>query len=282
MRRDEFSERGREQMNRVLGQMRIRNVALHAFHGQLARHRATAAILDHIAERDTGCRFPDDAVIQPFAACLECFDHLDGAVRCRAFFVARDQERERATVRWMRRDEFLARYDERRYRCLHIRRTTPVQLAVAMGRNERRRRPLFERPGRHDIGVAGEREQLAIDTVRAALDGPEISDAARGDRFTVETNCRQPLDQQVLAMLVVGRNGRARDELFGEKKGAGHGFEPLSIKNAGAAAGRDQDSRAVFRRRALLRLKLKRTAFRTCRRRNPAISRVRSPQARAA
>ena len=43
--------------------------------------------------------------------------------------------------------------------------------------------------------------------------------------------------RSALAVLVVGRDGGARDQFFGEEEGAGHGFEPLSIKNAGAAAG---------------------------------------------
>ena len=78
--------------------------------------------------------------------------------------------------------------------------------------------------------MAGEREQLAVGTVRAAFYGPEIRDAARRNGFALEANRGQALDQQVLAVLIVGRDGRARDELFREKKGAGHGFEPLSIK----------------------------------------------------
>ncbi|HEY3597562.1 MAG TPA: hypothetical protein VGL08_08640, partial [Paraburkholderia sp.] len=36
------------------------------------------------------------------------------------------------------------------------------------------------------------------------------------------------LDQQALAMLVVGRHGRARDQRFSKGKGAGHGFNRFS------------------------------------------------------
>jgi hypothetical protein len=93
-----------------------------------------------------------------------------------------------------------------------------------MGRLEGRRAPLFERAGRHHVGVAGEHEQLAARAVDAAFDSPEVRHAMRFDGLALEAERREALDQDALAMLVVGRNGSARDQLFGKGKGAGHGF----------------------------------------------------------
>src|SRR6185437_6611121 len=90
--------------------------------------------------------------------------------------------------------------------------------------------PLFERTGRHHVGMAGECEQLAARTVDAALDGPQVRHAVRFDRLVLEAERGQAFDQEALAMLVVGRHGRARDQLFGKGEGAGHGFSTSHLK----------------------------------------------------
>jgi hypothetical protein len=49
----QFGQRRREQVNRVFGQVRVGDVALHALDGELAAHGAAPAVLDHVAERST-------------------------------------------------------------------------------------------------------------------------------------------------------------------------------------------------------------------------------------
>jgi hypothetical protein len=124
----------------------------------------------------------------------------------------------------MRRHELFACDHKAGNGGLHVGRAASVQHAIAMGRLERRRAPLLERAGRHHVGVAGEHEQLAARAVDAAFDGPQVSHAVRFDGLAFEAERREAFDQDTLAMLVVGRNGSARDQLFGKGKGAGHGF----------------------------------------------------------
>jgi hypothetical protein len=59
--------------------------------------------------------------------------------------------------------------------------------------------------------------------VRPAPHGPQVGDAARSDRFTFEADRRKPLDHERLTSLIVGRDGCAFDQRFGEGEGAGHG-----------------------------------------------------------
>ena len=47
---DQFGQCRRERMHRVLGEVRVGDVALHALDGELGRQRAAAAVLDHVAE----------------------------------------------------------------------------------------------------------------------------------------------------------------------------------------------------------------------------------------
>jgi hypothetical protein len=73
--------------------------------------------------------------------------------------------------------------------------------------------------------VAGKREQLARAAVYAAFNGPQVRYAVRFDGFVLEAERGQAFDQEALAMLIVGRDGGARDQLFGKGEGAGHGFD---------------------------------------------------------
>ena len=72
-------------------------------HGELARQRAAAAVLDHVAEPLHRRGLADDAAVELFAARLERLHDAHGAVDRRPFFVAGDQQRHRATMLRMRR-----------------------------------------------------------------------------------------------------------------------------------------------------------------------------------
>ena len=73
----------------------------------------------------------------------------------------------------MRRDEALDRRDERGERALHVGRAAPVQVAVAHDRHERIGAPRLARPGRHDVGVAGEADERRA----RAAPRPQVGDA---------------------------------------------------------------------------------------------------------
>ena len=85
-----------EPAHRIVGQFRIRDVALRAGDDQRAVLRAAPADLDHVAERLRVGRLAQNAVIEFFAARGRPLQQLDGAVDRDAFLVAGDQERDRA------------------------------------------------------------------------------------------------------------------------------------------------------------------------------------------
>ncbi len=86
---------GAKPVDRVLGQVRIGDVALHALDGQLAAQRAAPAVLDHVADALDRGRLTDDAVVEPFAALLQRVADDGRAVDDRAFLVAGEQQRDR-------------------------------------------------------------------------------------------------------------------------------------------------------------------------------------------
>ena len=65
---DQLGEQRRGEVDRVLRQLRIGDVALHAADAQLARERAAAAVLDRVAEPAHRRRLADDAVVEARAA----------------------------------------------------------------------------------------------------------------------------------------------------------------------------------------------------------------------
>ncbi len=215
------------QVDRVLGQVRIGDVALHAVDGQLARQRATPPVLDHVAERGHRGRLAHHAVVQPLAARAQQVADLDGAVVGRAFLVAGDQEADRAGVVRMHGDEFLGGHHEPGDRGFHVGGAAAIELAVAVGRLERVGAPLLHGAGRHHVGVAGEDQQLAVGTRAAALDGPQVGHAEvvrpADHGFALEAGGGQAFDQHILAALVFGRDGAAADQVFSEGKRGRHG-----------------------------------------------------------
>ena len=65
---DQLGERRRDEMDRVLRQVRVGDVALHAEDAQLAAERAAAAVLDRVADALDRGRLADDAVVEADAA----------------------------------------------------------------------------------------------------------------------------------------------------------------------------------------------------------------------
>ncbi|MNL74839.1 hypothetical protein D3C87_2005400 [compost metagenome] len=79
--------------HRIVGEMGIGRVPLHAMHCYRARDRATPADLDHVAEPVGIGRFADQAGIPALAPVRRPFQQFDGPVDRRAFLVAGNQQR---------------------------------------------------------------------------------------------------------------------------------------------------------------------------------------------
>ena len=70
--------------------MRISNVTLYTFDNQLAGHRATTTVFNHVTDVFDRGWFANDAVVELFSACFKEVAHNDGAINGGAFFIASD------------------------------------------------------------------------------------------------------------------------------------------------------------------------------------------------
>jgi len=89
--RREFGNGWRRDVDRILRQVGIGDVPLHAAHDQRSGKRPAASVLDHVAETVDRGGFADDAIVERLARGPELVDDLDGAVGRRAFFVRGNQ-----------------------------------------------------------------------------------------------------------------------------------------------------------------------------------------------
>ena len=85
-------------VHRIAREVRIGDVALHAFDDELAGKRAAPAVLDHVAGALDRGRLADDAVVRLLAALGERLDHLHRAVGGGPFLVGSEQQRDRAAM----------------------------------------------------------------------------------------------------------------------------------------------------------------------------------------
>ena len=92
------------------------------------------------------------------------FDQSAGAIDCRAFFVASNDEADRSGIGW----NFVQRCDKRRDAALHIDRPAPMQQVTAHFRYERASDPAFSRG--NNIKMSGKSEMAAA----ALADGEQI------------------------------------------------------------------------------------------------------------
>ena len=122
---------------------------------------------------------------------LQLTDNSRGAVDSGAFFVRRQQQRERSTMTRLARDEALRRGDNRRNRRLHVRGAAAEQAAVAFGWRERIARPAIDRARRNHVHVAGE----ADDRGATAMPRPEILHGRAIDPLAGEAGLRQRAPQ---------------------------------------------------------------------------------------
>ena len=187
-------------------------MALLAFDGQVARQRAAAAVFQHITQFIHGSRFADDTVINQLAARFQHIDDFGRAVQRIALFVRSNQECDAALMIGMFGNETLAGGNETGNAGFHIRRAAAIQTAFTLGRFKRRRIPFFNRACRHDVGMSGKAEHRSLCTAAQ----PNIFGVAKMKLFYGKTDFLQAFGQQLLAILVIRRNGRAGNQCFGE------------------------------------------------------------------
>jgi hypothetical protein len=103
-------------------------------------------------------------------------------------------------------EKLLGCSDHRSKPALHIGGAAPEQQAVANGWHKGIARPLFEGPGRHHVGVAGETERRGL----PAPTRPEVADRPEGHSFDREAGSGQSASDEFLAAAVIRADGRAR------------------------------------------------------------------------
>ena len=145
--------------HRIVGAVRIGDVALLAVDDQRAVLRAAAADLDGVAELVDVAGLAEHAMVEFLAALRRPFQQLDGAVDRDAFLVAGDQERDRAlwACRRWRRDGRARRRRCRRWRPSCRPRRGRTARRPSSRRRTRRASSGFV-AGRHHVGVAGEHQ----------------------------------------------------------------------------------------------------------------------------
>ena len=142
-------------VHRVFRHVRVGYVALYPVYGQVAVQGATAAVLDDVAHLVRTRRLADQAPVHFLVSGFQGFHHLYRAILGRAFFVAGDQQRDRApVVRVVRHKAFAGGY-EGGQAAFHIRSAPAVQVTVFDHRLKWRVGPVLLRASRNHIGMAG-------------------------------------------------------------------------------------------------------------------------------
>ena len=196
--RGQFGDGRCGQMDRVLHQMRVGDVALHALDGERGGERAAPSVLDGVAGLADRSRLADDAVVDQLVAFLQRFDHAHGAVHRDAFLVRGEQQRDAALMLRMFGDEFFDGGDEGGQRAFHVGRAATVEHAVAHGGGERVAVPFVHRAGRHHVGVSGEADHRGS----IAAPRPQVVHFAVAHLFQVEIERRQARADDVDAAVV--------------------------------------------------------------------------------
>ncbi len=213
----QFGQGRGSEVDRVLRQVRIGDMALHAAYGQLGAEGATTAVLDHVTDQGGARRLADDAPVQTLLARRQALDHGFGAVVRRAFFVAGDQERDLALVIRVVGDKAFGGHGHGGEAAFHVRRATAAEHAVFVDHCvERLDLPGGHRAGRYDVGVTGEAQHRAV---VFAVGGPEVIHILDAHRLERKTGIAQALHHLLLAIGVDRRHGGAADQVDGELKG---------------------------------------------------------------
>src|SRR6516165_1911527 len=90
-RRDQGLDQFHQMRDRVIGALRIGDMALFALRDQRAIQRTAPADLDHIAQMVWVRRLADEAMVETLAALIGPAQKLVGAIDRRAFLIARNE-----------------------------------------------------------------------------------------------------------------------------------------------------------------------------------------------
>ena len=228
---ERFLDQGRDGAHqlghRVVGKMRIGDVALLPADDQCAGERAPPADLHHVAESGHVGRFADDTVVELLAALIGPAQELAGAVYRGTFLVSGDQEGNRAVFGL---SELHRGVGKGRDCALHVAGAAPEQFAVGDIAGKGRVRPVRNVAGRHHIGMTREYEmrRAATDFREQVVDIRRVRIRERHTMHLIACIAQNPA-QRFQRAAFRGRHGRAADQRLRD-------FDCVRIRHARAFA----------------------------------------------
>src|SRR5215469_4873293 len=143
--------------NRIIGTLRVCNMALAAGDDQGAVERTAASDLDRVANDFEIARFAENAMIEALAAVTRPLEKLDRAVDRNALLIAGDEERDRAFRFAAVRFQIVKRGgDKAGNAALHVDRAAAIQALLGNHLGKWRMRPRAFVTRRDDVGVPRE------------------------------------------------------------------------------------------------------------------------------
>src|SRR6516162_5573910 len=143
--------------NRIIGTLRVRNMALAAGDDQGAVERTAASDLDRVANDLEIARFAENAMIEALAAVTRPLEKLDRAVDRNALLIAGDEERDRAFRFAAVRFQIVKRGgDKAGNAALHVDGAAAIQALLGNLPGKWRMRPRAFVTRRDDVGVPRE------------------------------------------------------------------------------------------------------------------------------
>ncbi len=231
--RIEFGQQRDQARDRVIGQVRIGDMPLRAGCREPQVHRPAPADLGHIAQPVRRSRLTHQAQVGQLPGRAQMSDDLDRTELRGAFFIAGNQETDRAGSGGDRRGG----RNHGRDRTLHIDRAAPEQqVAAAFGRKRRAGPPLARR---HDVEMPGKGEMAAAR--RPLTHRNQVFDRAIG-RLTGYKAMHRKAQRRQLRLHFGKHRARRRGHAvaghqpFGQNHGIGHATSNFSIVHGSAAA----------------------------------------------
>ena len=205
------------QVDWVSRQLRVGDMALQPLHHEGAGKRSSTPVLDGVAQPVHAGRLADDAVVNRLAAPTKrLHDSRRPVDRC-AFFVRRDQQRNRPSVRGMRGNESLRGGDECGERGLHVGRAAAIDKAVTLRGGEGIAPPPLDGARGHHVGMPRE-----ADHGRAGpAPRPQVVHLPVAQTLDLESSRGQAGSEDLLTAVVIRRNGAPCDELARQLDGCG-------------------------------------------------------------
>ncbi len=208
--------------DRVHRALRIGDMALLAGDGEVAVERAAAADLDGVAELFLVARLGQDAMVELLAMFGGPLQQLGRAVDRDAFFVARDQERDRTLGLAVLLEMVEHGGDRAGDAALHVDRAAAVKLAVVDLGRERRMAPARLVARRHHVGVAGD-DEIGRFRAKPRIEVFDVGGArlAEGHAVDGETGRLQRLFENAKRAAFRRRHRRTAQQVAGDGNGIG-------------------------------------------------------------